>query len=203
MWHGSKTRWREAQRSRAVAWAGVKGGVGVDEDGMVKILKAEKEDSRVGEGQNITWARWAPAALDVAFAHPNGAGSCAPDTCKEVEKLFEWRRPMSVKEAAGYKYVFDVDGNGWSSRFKRLISSNTVVFKATIYPEWFTERIAPWVHYVPVQMDLSDLADALTFFRGDLNGDGAHDDMAKKIAAAGREWSLSFWRREDLTAYMF
>lgn len=81
--------------------------------------------------------------------------------------------------------------------------SNSLIFKSTIYPEWFQERIQPWVHYVPVQIDLSDLYDSLTFFRGDLNGDGGHEDLAAKIALAGREWSKSFWRQEDLTAYMF
>jgi hypothetical protein len=59
------------------------------------------------------------------------------------------------------------------------------------------------VHYVPVQMDLSDLYDSLLFFRGDLNGEGAHEDMARNIAKAGREWSKTFWREEDMTAYMF
>lgn len=67
----------------------------------------------------------------------------------------------------------------------------------------FQDRIAPWVHYIPVQADYSDLYDALVFFRGDLKGDGGHDAMAKKIAAAGRKWSKTFWRREDMTAYMF
>lgn len=96
-----------------------------------------------------------------------------------------------------------VDGHAWSSRFKRLITSNGLVFKSTIYPEWFTDRVQPWVHYVPIQVDLSDLWDALTFFRGQPGGEGAHDDMACKIARDGREWSLSFWRREDMVAYMF
>jgi hypothetical protein len=67
----------------------------------------------------------------------------------------------------------------------------------------FTDRIEPWVHYVPVQNDLSDLFDSLVFFRGDPTGTNAHDDMARKIAYAGRAWSKKFWRKEDLTAYMF
>jgi len=29
--------------------------------------------------------------------------------------------------------------------------------------EWWTDRIQPWVHYVPVQVDYSDLYDALRF----------------------------------------
>jgi len=59
------------------------------------------------------------------------------------------------------------------------------------------------VHYVPIQLDSSDLHDALIFFRGDGNGDGAHEHLARKIAIAGRQWSKSFWRKEDLVAYMF
>lgn len=65
------------------------------------------------------------------------------------------------------------------------------------------DRVAPWVHYIPVQVDLSDLWDALAFFRGDPRGKGAHEDMARKIAEAGREWSKKFWRKEDMTAYTF
>lgn len=67
----------------------------------------------------------------------------------------------------------------------------------------YTDRISAWVHYVPVQVDLSDLHDSLIFFRGDGNGEGSHEDLGKKIAMAGREWSLKFWRREDINAYFF
>ena len=37
--------------------------------------------------------------------------------------------------------VIDVDGNGWSSRFHRLLLSGSVVLKSTIYAEWFTVRL--------------------------------------------------------------
>jgi len=67
----------------------------------------------------------------------------------------------------------------------------------------FHDRVEPWVHYVPIQLDLSDLHDALMFFRGNANGDGAHEELARRIALAGREWSKTYWRREDLVAYFF
>ncbi|KAG6918814.1 hypothetical protein DXG01_011566 [Tephrocybe rancida] len=203
IWHARNTRWRESQRARAVAWAGVDhGGLGDN----ATILTEVRKDHRVGGGEQVRWARWAPAMLDVAFT--NRPGGCAPEMCEELQKIFEFRKEHDAKAAGNYKYILDIDGNGWSSRFKRLITSNSLVFKSTIYPEWdpadrFTERIAPWVHYIPIQTDLSDLPDALSFFRGDPNGQGAHDDLARKIAAAGRDWSLKFWRKEDLTAYMF
>jgi len=48
---------------------------------------------------------------------------------------YKYRDRMGVKEAAQYKYVIDVDGNAWSARFQRLISSGSVVFKSTVFRE--------------------------------------------------------------------
>jgi len=39
--------------------------------------------------------------------------------------------------------MLDVDGNGWSSRFHRLLMSGSVVVKATIYPEWMSVSQLP------------------------------------------------------------
>ena len=76
------------------------------------------------------------------------------------------------------------------------------VLNSTVCPR-YTDRVAPWVHYIPIQVDLSDLLDALLFFRGDANGEGAHEYLARKIALAGRQWSKQFWREEDLVSYFF
>lgn len=63
-------------------------------------------------------------------------------------------------------------------------------------PFRYTMRIAEWVHYVPIQVTYADLYDALAFFR-------VHDDAAAKIAAAGKKWSQQFWRKEDISAYLY
>jgi len=52
-------------------------------------------------------------------------------------------------------------------------------------------------------LDLSDLYDSLTFFRGDLYSEDAHEELAARIALAGRAWAKTFWREEDMNAYMF
>lgn len=44
-----------------------------------------------------------------------------------------------------YKYVMDVDGNGWSGRFHRLMSMKACVLKSTLFPEWYGDRIQPWL----------------------------------------------------------
>jgi len=195
IWHASHTRWREAQRVRMVNWAN-------DLNGTTLVLKGTKSSwEKVGSAVEMGKDRINPGMLDVMFA--GEPSSCEPEVCKELEVMFDWRKRQGLKAAGNYKYVLDVDGHAWSSRFKRLMTSNSLVFKSTIYPEWFADRIAPWLHFVPVKVDLSDVHDSLTFFRGDMEGEGAHDDLARKIAMAGRNWSKTFWRKEDLTAYMF
>ena len=64
-------------------------------------------------------------------------------------------------------HVFQ-DGNAWSARFKRLLNSNALVLKSTIYPEWWNDRIQPWVHYVPVKVDYDDIYDIMIFVRRSL-----------------------------------
>ncbi|KAG1871500.1 glycosyltransferase family 90 protein [Suillus subluteus] len=195
IFHGVHTRWRQGHRDHLIQFVN-------DVAGTADVLRSPLNDSEpVGEPVPLRKAHLNPALMDIQFA--GKAGSCAPNLCDELDRLYDWRKMQTLQEAGHYKYVFDIDGHGWSGRFKRLITSNALVFKNTIYPEWFMDRVAPWVHYVPVQIDLSDLYDTFTFFRGGLDGEGAHEDLAKKIAAAGREWSQTYWRKEDLTAYTF
>ncbi|KAI6104130.1 glycosyl transferase family 90-domain-containing protein [Pisolithus sp. B1] len=197
-WRGSntglfaspKTAWSYAQRARLVSLAN-------SVIGNVSILPVpENENTRVGEPDEVRLARVNPAWMDVAFV--NKAIMCDEQggTCKEMEKMWEFRRSQGRKEEGRYKFIFDVDGNGWSGRFKRLMTTNSLVFKATIFPEWYTSRIAPWVHYVPIQISYTDLYDAVAFFR-------AHDNLAKHIAMEGRAWSMRFWREEDMSAYLY
>jgi len=73
-----------------------------------------------------------------------------------------------------------------------------------VFSEWYAGRIQPWLHYVPVKLDYTDIYDILAFFKGDIDGMGRdHDEMADILARAGHKWSLTFWRQEDMIAYMF
>jgi len=54
----------------------------------------------------------------------------------------------------------------------------------------------PWVHYVPVKLDYGDIYDVLAFFRGLPDGTPGHEELAEKIASAGRRWVEQFWRNE-------
>lgn len=124
-------------------------------------------------------------------------------TCDEMREEIDFAEKDSLNESNRYKYLIDTDGNAWSSRFARLLSSLNVVIKATIFPEWNTKHLPEWFAYVPTKMDYSDLYSIISFFRGGLNGKGAHDEVARRIARNGQCWAERTWRKEDLQIYMF
>lgn len=200
MFHEEGVNWRQSQRVRLVKMAATDN----DTKSDISLLRpAQSPDVPVGEAENLARSALNDALMDISFA--GQVINCAGDVCTTMKDEFSWKDsvPAGRGGSGQYKYLLDVDGNGWSARFRRLMSSNSLVFKATIFPEWWTDRAQAWVHYIPVQVDYSDLYDAFTFFAGDEIGKGGHDEMAKKIANSGKEWALNYWRPEDITAYMF
>lgn len=195
MWHAPHTSWNMSQRLRFVGLANRKHG------NISLLLPTENEDDVVGEPQDWSLADLNEAFMDVAFTSVH---QCSDEAiCERIQREYRVGKPVYEEVAKKYKYIMDIDGNGWSSRFQRLMLTNSLVLKSTIHPEWWTDRAMAYVHYVPVNVDYSDLYDILAFFRGMPDGTGAHDDLAEKIATAGREWAERFWRQEDIIAYMW
>lgn len=124
--------------------------------------------------------------------------------CAELETNYHFTSRLDWNEGNQYKYMIDLDGNGWSARFKRLMNTNACILKSTIFPEWYSDRIQPWVHYVPLKADLTDMYDVMSFFKGNEEaGEPGHDPLARQIAVAGKQWSHNFWRKQDMVAYQF
>ncbi|KAI5476937.1 glycosyltransferase family 90 protein [Pseudohyphozyma bogoriensis] len=123
--------------------------------------------------------------------------------CAKFQKEFQWDTWLDAEDQNLYKYILDVDGNGWSGRFHRLMSLNSVILKSTIFPEWYQDHIQPWLHYIPVATDYADLWAIMAFFRGGKKGYGNHDDLAKKIGTEGKKWTANHWRWEDMEVYFY
>ncbi len=52
------------------------------------------------------------------------------------------------------------------------------------FEQWFYQDITPWVHYVPVQSDFSDIEEKIEWCL-------ANDSEASQIAAAGQRFALN------------
>ncbi|BEJ14964.1 hypothetical protein CspHIS471_0407310 [Cutaneotrichosporon sp. HIS471] len=129
--------------------------------------------------------------------------------CEEVKAEIETSPMLPANNTWMFRYMLDVDGNGWSERFHRLLSSASPVLKMTIFADWHMDRLIPWYHYIPIQADYSDLYDVLAFFIGPARQDGTidhehgHDYLGKKIGKAGQDFALQHWRWVDMQAYMY
>ncbi|MEO9875769.1 MAG: glycosyl transferase family 90 [Anderseniella sp.] len=82
------------------------------------------------------------------------------------------------------RYHIAIDGNtlAWSSTFIRLLMGCCLLKPESPggYRLWYSDRFKPWLHYVPVEPDLSDLVSKIEWCRANV-GDAA------RIAEAGRE----------------
>jgi hypothetical protein len=71
-----------------------------------------------------------------------------------------------------------------------------------LQPEWYSDIIIPWYHYVPLQMDYSDLWDIMAFFEGAPDGSTpANLDLAQRIGDSGKQFVEEHWRVEDLHSF--
>ncbi|KAG8972533.1 F-actin-capping protein subunit alpha [Tulasnella sp. 425] len=131
-------------------------------------------------------------------------------TCDEIRRSIKLLEP--VYGAGGLaKYALDVDGNGWSGRYQSLLASGSVVLKATVFPEWISDWLIPYYHFIPIQHDYSDLYSVMAFLVGypTTSPDGktvltgGHEHIAEQIAQHAQDASRSLWRWEDMQTYMF
>jgi hypothetical protein len=79
----------------------------------------------------------------------------------ETEQVFpngSDKNYISLEELTKYKYLIDIGGNGYSGRLKYLMfSKRPILFVERNYIEYFNDDLIPYIHYIPVKMDLSDL----------------------------------------------
>lgn len=76
-----------------------------------------------------------------------------------------------------------MDGTVAAYRFPFLLIGDSVVFKQdSPYYEHFYSDLTPWVHYIPIKKDLSNLVELLKWAK-------RNDDKVKEISKAGRAYA--------------
>ncbi|GAB7339511.1 hypothetical protein MBLNU457_6127t1 [Dothideomycetes sp. NU457] len=181
--------WRQLQRQRMAILAGP------DNHESVSLLKKTKTTNS-GRSQWIpregrTWSDMA------SYFHIKiGMTEVCSDSCEEQEAYFKPVRE-SPAEVFGSKYCLDIDGMGFSGRYLRLLRSNCAVMKQSIFVEWLDGWLVPWVHFIPVTLEASELPEITRFLIEEEEGQA----VGEKIALQGREWSRKVLRREDMELY--
>ena len=99
---------------------------------------------------------------------------------------------LAMDDFQNYRAIIDVDGHSWSSRFGKLMCYSSVVLK--VEPDdvdYFHPQLRPWVHYIPVHSNLSNLYDSVSFAISD-------DPTISSVIQNANDWCLQHLNRPSL-----
>ncbi|PKX89823.1 glycosyltransferase family 90 protein [Aspergillus novofumigatus IBT 16806] len=152
---------------------------------------------REGAGQvNLVKSSFLNSRLfNVAFTR---IFQCEIRYCRDQRALFRTKSWADRDEALHSRLVFDIDGNGISGRYYKLLASRSAPLKQTLLREWHDDRLMPWVHYIPVSQSMGELPEMVMYFTSE-----AGQKRAREIAEQGRDWFSIAFRKEDMTIYMY
>mmetsp|Transcript_33305 Transcript_33305/g.60001 ORF Transcript_33305/g.60001 Transcript_33305/m.60001 type:complete len:443 (-) Transcript_33305:127-1455(-) len=134
----------------------------------------------------------------IAASHSKG-GDSATDYDFAFTKIIQKQIPvndtanlmghlLTSKELTRYKYLLVLPGNDVSSGLKWMLYSDSVVIMP--HPQkvsWAMEdQLVPYVHYIPVQEDLSDLQSQLQWAR-------EHDELCRDISKHATQYMIHLY----------
>lgn len=145
-----------------------------------EVEAEEKQQQQEQQGQPILpWC-------DIKFTGP--AGRASDETRSLYGQLEEYGissigKHMSLEELANYKYHIDLGGGGgttWAGTVQKLAMPGLLFHHETPTKDYIHYRMKPWIHYVPVAPDLSDLKDKYNWAE-------ENPEAAKMIATQGSD----------------
>lgn len=181
-------------------------------------------------------ARAAAAALPLDVGFAESSPPCASDGCAIARQEFGVRRPgeggSTTKLLLDNRYVLLLDSDDGPPRnLADVLRSNSAPVVASLFKEWFSERLMPWIHFVPLDVRLHGLHSTVAYFTGFKaptttggggggggEGDGkvavvlagrrvdayrGRPDDGRWIAEQGKRWAAKALRNEDMEIYLF
>ncbi|XP_056157068.1 protein O-glucosyltransferase 1 [Lampris incognitus] len=137
----------------------------------------------------ILLSREAPDLVDAEYTK-NQAWKSEKDTLGRPPA-----KEIPLVDHCKYKYLFNFRGVAASFRLKHLFLCGSLVFHVgDEWQEFFYRQLRPWVHYIPVKQDLSDVRELLQFVK-------ENDAVAWEIAVRGQKFILDHLHMEDVSCY--
>ncbi|KAJ3915664.1 hypothetical protein F5877DRAFT_48129 [Lentinula edodes] len=219
------------QRHRAVRMTGPFSNISLSTSAKSSASQIQLADVPL-TAHKIPAATLNKALMDIAFVKAANADQYPGG----MEKLMQEHRFSGSVYLGGhwqYKYLIDLDGMSYSGRFMSFLASDSVPIKSTVYEEFFSEWIEPWLHYIPLSSSYEEIYNIYGYFSGipaevveEVYGNatdpatgaplfppgskipaipGAPDGDARlrRIARAGKQWKRTIGRTLDLESYVY
>ncbi|KAF8153340.1 hypothetical protein B0H34DRAFT_784438 [Crassisporium funariophilum] len=158
--------------------------------------------------------------MDAAFVKAVSADSY-PGGMEALERDHRFGDSVPLGRHWSYKYLIDLDGMSYSGRFMSFLASDSVPIKSTVYDEFFSDWIQPWVHFIPLSSTYREIYNIHAYFSGATqstlevaNSTQATvspeqrkaiegDKRLRRIARAGKRWKQTVGRTLDMEAYVY
>ncbi|MCV9386827.1 glycosyl transferase family 90 [Reichenbachiella ulvae] len=130
-----------------------------------------------GQEQRVTFVEKYFNKYDVAFA-----------TTKQKPHLAHLKKAkVSIKKQLEYKFVISLEGNDVASNLRWVLSSNSVpIMPKPYWQSWIMEeKLEPFVHYLELNKDLSNLEEVLKWA-------SENDEKCEQIAENGKKYMAQF-----------
>jgi hypothetical protein len=103
---------------------------------------------------------------------------------------------LTPTEQADYKYLINIDGHVSAFRLGLELNSGCcVLLVVSKYKIWFRHLLKPFIHYVPVNGDLSDLIDKIKWCK-------ANDDKCREIAQNATKFAQKYLTKDGILDYL-
>ena len=167
--------------------------------GRIKLLDWEKEYRKKYPRAVFTAGQDVPPLVSDTVPVDIGLSStlqCDPEVCQEIEKEYGTKPFVKKMETINFKYLLVVDGNAWPSRMQEYLQYQSVILYPRSSFDWYLWYLKPFVHYVPINIDYSDLEEKLNWLH-------QNPDWAKYIIQNANQVSKIINRVEQLQCHTY
>ncbi|NRA74139.1 MAG: hypothetical protein HRU36_05335 [Rickettsiales bacterium] len=147
----------------------------------------------------VRLSREYPQLLDARYAPPfKSEKNFWNRKAKYFCKFFNIEPWAYYNRFINHKIILDLEGHtiSYQGVYWKLFS-NSVVFRQSVGNEsWASSQFIPWIHFVPIKEDLSDLIDKIYWVKD-------HDDEARKIAYASTNFMKQNIMPKHIDMYIY
>ena len=117
---------------------------------------------------------------------------------QQIENINIYKPWVDQPDVMKYKYQLSIDGHtcSYPGLQWKLLSKCTVFLQETEDVMWFYSQIHPWVHYIPVKKDLSDLKEKVVWAQ-------LNDRASREIANNSHEFAKEQLHPEAILLYCY